>query len=82
MIKTLLVRRIWLIKHRPMTTLMFVLFLPALLFIFIVMGMKNLVVVSLNNVPYDLWVFPGIIFLFSVTPGFSFIPSILGIDGP
>ena len=56
-----------------MTTLMFVLFLPTLLHIFIVMGMKNLVVVSLNNVPYDLWVFPGIIFLFSLSSMFTII---------
>ena len=73
MIKTFLIRRLWLIRHRPIATLLFVLLLPLLLHIFIVLGMNNLVVISLNNVPYELWVFPGVIFLFSLSSMFTII---------
>ena len=73
MIKALLLRRMWLIRHRFMTTLAFMVLLPLMLHVSITMVMKNILVHSLGNVPYDIWVFPGILLLIAVSSTFSMI---------
>ena len=73
MIKALLFRRFWLIRHRLMTTVSFMVMLPLLLHIGITMVMKNIVVQSIDQVPYDVWVFPGIILLIASVSTFSLI---------
>ena len=47
--------------------------LPLLLHIGITMVMKNIVVQSIDQVPYDVWVFPGIILLIASVSTFSLI---------
>ena len=47
--------------------------LPLLLHIAITMVMKNIVVQSIDQVPYDVWVFPGIILLIASVSTFSLI---------
>ena len=73
MIKALFFRRFWLIRHRLMTTVSFMVMLPLLLHIGITMVMKNIVVQSIDQVPYDVWVFPGIILLIASVSTFSLI---------
>ena len=73
MIKALFLRRYWLIRHRLMTTVSFIVLLPLLLHIAITMVMKNIVVESIDQVPYDVWVFPGIILLIASVSTFSLI---------
>lgn len=73
MIKALLLRRMWLIRHRLMTTLAFLILLPLMLHVSITMVMKNILVNSLGNIPYDIWVFPGIILLIAVSSTFAMI---------
>ena len=73
MIKALFFRRYWLIRHRLMTTVSFIVLLPLLLHIAITMVMKNIVVESIDQVPYDVWVFPGIILLIASVSTFSLI---------
>ena len=73
MIKALLLRRFWLIRHRFMTTLAFMIILPLMLHVSITMVMENILVHSLSNIPYDVWVFPGIILLIAVSSTFAMI---------
>ena len=73
MIKALFFRRFWLIRHRLMSTVSFMVLLPLLLHIAITMVMKNIVVQSIDQVPYDVWVFPGIILLIASVSTFSLI---------
>lgn len=73
MIKALFFRRLWLIRHRLMSTLAFMVLLPLLLHIAITMVMKNILISSLDRVPYEVWVFPGIIFLIAGLSTFSII---------
>jgi|TARA_Y100000782_G_scaffold76736_1_gene82655 ABC-type polysaccharide/polyol phosphate export permease len=56
-----------------MTTVSFMVMLPLLLHIGITMVMKNIVVQSIDQVPYDVWVFPGIILLIASVSTFSLI---------
>jgi len=73
LIKALFFRRFWLIRHRLMSTVSFMVLLPLLLHIAITMVMKNIVVQSIDQVPYDVWVFPGIILLIASVSTFSLI---------
>ncbi len=73
MIKALLFRRYWLIRHRLMATVSFMVVLPLLLHIAITMVMKNILVRSLDQVPYEIWVFPGIVFLIASVSTFSMV---------
>ena len=56
-----------------MTTVSFMVLLPLLLHIGITMVMKNIVGQSIDQVPYDVWVFPGIILLIASVSTFSLI---------
>ena len=56
-----------------MTTVSLMVMLPLLLHIGITMVMKNIVVQSIDQVPYDVWVFPGIILLIASVSTFSLI---------
>ncbi|MGY8780281.1 MAG: ABC transporter permease [Fidelibacterota bacterium] len=73
MIKALFFRRIWLVRHRLMTTIAFMFLLPLFMHTSITMVMKNILVRSLDKVPYEIWVFPGIIFIIASLSTFSLI---------
>ena len=59
--------------HRPMMTFSFMVILPLLLHISITMVMKNILVRSLDQIPYELWIFPGIILIIASMSTFSMI---------
>ena len=59
--------------HRPMMTFSFMVLLPLLLHISITMVMKNILVRSLDQIPYELWIFPGIILIIASMSTFSMI---------
>jgi len=63
MLKALLIRRFWLFKNRFLPTLSFLVILPVLLHVCITLVMKNILVRSINEIPYESWVFPGIIMI-------------------
>jgi len=73
LIKALFFRRFWLIRHRLMTTVSFMVLLPLLLHIGITMVMKNIVGKSIDQIPYDIWVFPGIVLMIASVSTFSLI---------
>ncbi len=56
-------RRLWLTQNRLITTLSFALALPVFLHVVVNLGMKNLVVRSIQQISYEQWVAPGLIFL-------------------
>ncbi|MBC8345221.1 MAG: hypothetical protein H8E56_03075 [Candidatus Marinimicrobia bacterium] len=63
MIKAFILRRYWLIRHRPIVTLSFMFIFPLLIHFFVTIVLKNVLVNSLEQIPYDIWVFPGILLL-------------------
>lgn len=65
MIAALFRRRWWLVQHRLLTTLSFALILPVLVHVFINMALQNVILQSLNEVPYSQWVFPGFVLMIS-----------------
>ena len=71
MIKALLIRRYWLLRHRFMSTIAFVVLIPLLLHITITMVMKNIFIYSLDKIPYEIWVFPGIVLLVSILSAYA-----------
>ena len=73
MIKALFIRRFWLIQHRLLSTLGFMTLLPLFLHIAITMVMKNIFIYSLDEIQYEIWVFPGIIILISILSTYSVI---------
>ncbi|NOZ75779.1 MAG: hypothetical protein GXO90_10505 [FCB group bacterium] len=56
-------RRLWLTQNRLITTLAFALALPVFLHVVVNLGMKNLVIRSIQQIPYEQWVAPGLVFL-------------------
>ena len=63
MIKAFLLRRLWLWKNRLIPSIFLLLFMPVLIFIMISIPLKNVVRFSISGVPYDIWVFSGLIFI-------------------
>ena len=63
MIRALLLRRLWLWKNRLIRSIFLLLFMPVLIFIMISIPLKNIIRYSISGVPYDIWVFPGLIFI-------------------
>ena len=63
MIKAFLLRRLWLWKNRLIPSVFLFFFMPILLFIMISIPLKNIIRFSISGVPYDIWVFPGLIFI-------------------
>jgi len=63
LIKALLLRRLWLWKNRLIPSIFLILFMPVLIFIIISIPLKNIIRFSISGVPYDIWVFPGLIFI-------------------
>ena len=59
--------------HRPMMTFSFMVILPLMLHVSITMVMKNILVRSLDQIPYELWIFPGIILIIASMSTFSMI---------
>tara|TARA_B100000929_G_scaffold211777_1_gene168978 strand:- start:3382 stop:4131 length:750 start_codon:yes stop_codon:yes gene_type:complete len=71
LIKALLIRRYWLLRHRFMSTIAFAVLIPLLLHITLTMVMKNIFIYSLDKIPYEIWVFPGIVLLVSILSAYA-----------
>ena len=63
MIKAFLLRRLWLWKNRLIPSIFLLSFMPVLIFIMISIPLKNIIRFSISGVSYDIWVFPGLIFI-------------------
>ena len=58
--RAFILRRWWLIRNRLMSTIAFALIIPSVLTIITVMGIKNVIIRSINGQPYEMWVMPGL----------------------
>tara|TARA_A100001015_G_C14985171_1_gene711219 strand:+ start:1118 stop:1867 length:750 start_codon:yes stop_codon:yes gene_type:complete len=65
LIKALLTRRAWLFRNRLIPNLFIYFLLPFTIFAMIGLPLKNIIRFSITKVPYDVWVFPGLIFILS-----------------
>lgn len=65
MIKALLIRRLWLFRNRLIPNLFIYFLLSFTIFTLIGTPLKNVIRFSIAEVPYDVWVFPGLIFILS-----------------
>lgn len=63
MIKAQIKRRLWLWQNQFLSLLLLYLVFPVLLFSLVGLSFRNIFTQSLNQVPYDQWVFPGILIL-------------------
>ncbi|MGY8750671.1 MAG: hypothetical protein ACKVKJ_01400 [Fidelibacterota bacterium] len=73
MIKALLLRRYWLLKHRFISTISFIILFPIIFHFSITKVMENILPVSSINVAYEIWVFPAIIFFIASSSTFAII---------
>lgn len=73
MIRALMLRRIWVWKNQLVPNIFLFFTLPVSVFYFVSLPLKNIMRFSLSDVPYDIWVFPGLIFIIG---SFSIYPSI------
>ena len=64
MIKALILRRLWLLRHRLTSTLPLIIIIPICFHLFLSAVVKNIYTYSPNGIPIELWLFPGIIFSF------------------
>ena len=63
MIQAFLLRRLWLWRNRLVPSIFLFFFMPILLFTMISIPLKNIIRYSISGVPYDIWVFSGLIFI-------------------
>ena len=63
MITALINRRLWLWKNRLVPSLFLLLLFPIIVFTMITLPLKNIIRFSLAGVPFDIWVFPGLLFI-------------------
>ena len=65
MITALIKRRVWLWQNRLIPSVFLLLLLPIFVFAMIGVPLKNVIRYSLSGMSYDIWVFPGLIFILS-----------------
>ena len=58
-------RRIWLWKNRLVPSVFLFFFMPVISFLMVSVPLKNIIQYSISGIPYDVWVFPGLIFIVS-----------------
>ena len=63
MITALVKRRLWLWQNRLIPSVFILLLLPIFVFAMIGVPLKNVIQYSLSGMSYDIWVFPGLIFI-------------------
>ena len=73
MITAMINRRIWLWKNRLIPSAFLLLLFPIITFLMISLPLKNIIRFSLAGVPFDVWVFPGLLFIIN---SFILFPSI------
>ena len=65
MIRALINRRLSLWKNRLLSSFFLLIALPIFIFIIISLPLKNIIRFSLTGIPYEIWVYPGLIFIIS-----------------
>ena len=65
MIKALILRRLWLLRHRLAITAPFVIIIPICLHLFLSAVIEQIYTYSPNGIPMESWLFPGIVFSFA-----------------
>ena len=73
MIKALLTRRIWLLINHLTSTVVLSFILPIIVFIFTNLAFRNILVNSVYDINFNVWIYPSMIFLVS---SLCIIPSI------
>ena len=73
MIKALLLRRYWLLKHRFFSTITFIILSPIIFHFSITKVMENILPISTINISYEVWVFPAVIFFIASSSTFAII---------
>ena len=73
MIKALLIRRIWLLVNHITSTVVLSFILPIIVFIFTNLAFRNILVNSIYDINFDVWIYPSMIFFVSTL---CVIPSI------
>ena len=73
MIKALLTRRIWLLINHLTSTIVLSFILPIIVFIFTNLAFRNILVNSVYDINFNVWIYPSMIFLVS---SICIIPSI------
>ena len=68
-----MLRRIWVWRNQLLPNIFLFFTLPVSVFYFLSLPLKNIMRFSLSDVPYDVWVFPGLMFIIG---SFSVYPSI------
>ena len=71
MIRALLIRRIWLWKNRMLSGLILLFAFPLFIFAMINLSFRKILIRSISDIPFDEWVYPGMVFFvaaFSVFP--------------
>ena len=63
MIQALIKRRLWLWKNRLVPSVLLFFFMPIIAFLLISIPLKNIIRFSISGISYDIWVFPGLIFI-------------------
>lgn len=58
--RAFLLRRWWLIRNRIISAVTLSLIIPSVLTIVTVLGIKNIIIRSINGLPYEIWVMPGL----------------------
>ena len=66
-------RRIWAWSNRLIPTIFLFFILPISMFYLVSLPLKNIIRFSLSEIPYDIWVLPGLLFIIG---SFSIYPSI------
>ena len=65
MISALISRRLWLWRNRFIPSVFLLFLLPIITFATISLPLKNIIRFSLAGIPYDIWVFPGLLYVIS-----------------
>ncbi len=73
MIRALLTRRIWLLINHLSSSVILSFILPIIVFIFTNLAFRNILVNSVYDINFNVWIYPSMIFLVSLL---SIIPSI------
>ena len=71
MIRALLIRRIWLWKNRILSGLILLFAFPLFVFVMINLSFRKILIRSISDIPFDEWVYPGMVFFvaaFAVFP--------------
>ncbi len=63
MISAMIYKRLWLWKNRKISGIFLFFVVPIFTIVIISLPLKKIIRVSLSEIPYDIWVFPGLMFI-------------------